>query len=102
MTNVVKHSKATEAVIEVTCDGGEQCIFSVTDNGVGFDVNTVRRGIGMDGQPAVFLKAKPKTDLSKCTKCGLCSTLCPMGSIDAADTSNITGICIKCQACVKS
>jgi len=60
------------------------------------------RPLGIDGQPAVFLKAKPKTDLSKCTKCGLCSTLCPMGSIDAADTSNITGICIKCQACVKS
>ena len=57
--------------------------------------------LGTDGKPAVFLKAKPKTDPEKCTKCGICATVCPMGSIpkDAPDTC--TGICIKCQACVR-
>ena len=56
--------------------------------------------LGTDGKPAVFLKAKPKTDPEKCTKCGICATVCPMGSIpkDAPDTC--TGICIKCQACI--
>ena len=51
--------------------------------------------LGTDGKPAVFLKAKPKTDPEKCTKCGICATVCPMGSIpkDAPDTC--TGICIK-------
>ncbi len=48
-----------------------------------------------------ILKVKPKTDLSKCTNCGVCAALCPMGSIDAADPSQVTGICIKCCACVK-
>jgi len=48
-----------------------------------------------------FLKAKPMTDPDKCVKCGLCARLCPMGSIDPADFSNIAGKCIKCCACVK-
>lgn len=48
-----------------------------------------------------FLKAKPKTDADKCVKCGLCAKLCPMGSIDPADVSSVTGKCIKCCACVK-
>lgn len=56
--------------------------------------------MGVDGQPAKFLKAKPLTDLDKCTKCGLCAAVCPMGSIDPADVSSVPGICIKCQACV--
>lgn len=56
--------------------------------------------MGMDGQPAKFLKAKPLTDLDKCTKCGVCAAVCPMGSIDPADVSSVPGICIKCQACV--
>ncbi len=58
--------------------------------------------LGTDGKPAVFLKAKPKTDPEKCTKCGICATVCPMGSIpkDAPDTC--TGICIKCHACIKA
>ena len=34
--------------------------------------------LGVDGQPAKFLKAKPLTDLDKCTKCGLCAAVCPM------------------------
>ena len=56
---------------------------------------------GTDGQPAKFLKAKPKTDLRKCTNCGACARLCPMGAIDPADVSNVPGTCIKCQRCVR-
>ena len=48
-----------------------------------------------------FLKAKPMTDAEKCVKCGLCARLCPMGSIDLNDFSNVVGKCIKCCACVK-
>lgn len=55
---------------------------------------------GTDGQPAVFLKAKPVTDRDKCVACGLCARSCPMGSIDAEQGFEAVGICIKCQACV--
>lgn len=51
--------------------------------------------------PINILKVKPKTDLSRCGGCGLCAELCPMGSIDPADVSQVKGICIKCCACVK-
>ena len=50
-----------------------------------------------DGQPAKFLKAKPKTYLSRCTNCGACARLCPMGAIDPKNVSNVPGSCIKCQ-----
>ena len=53
------------------------------------------------GNPINILKVKPKTDLSRCGGCGLCADLCPMGSIDPADVSQVKGICIKCCACVK-
>lgn len=56
---------------------------------------------GTDGQPAKFLKAKPKTNLSKCTNCGACARLCPMGAIDPKNVSNVPGTCIKCQRCVR-
>ncbi|HAB93863.1 MAG TPA: ferredoxin [Lachnospiraceae bacterium] len=55
---------------------------------------------GEDGKPAQFLKAKPFTDAGKCTKCGICANVCPMGSISKEDFSSVPGICIKCQACV--
>lgn len=51
--------------------------------------------------PINILKVKPKTDMDKCTHCGLCASRCPMGSIDPADPSAVKGICIKCGACVK-
>ena len=54
-----------------------------------------------DGAPAKFLKAVPKTDMEKCTRCGTCAKVCPMGSVDMQDPSVTTGVCIKCQACIK-
>lgn len=56
---------------------------------------------GTDGQPAKFLKAKPKTNLSRCSRCGACVRRCPMGAIDPADVTSVPGTCIKCQACVR-
>ena len=54
-----------------------------------------------DGTPARFLKAKPKTHTDLCINCGLCASNCPMGAIDAVDTTVITGTCIKCHSCIK-
>ncbi len=56
--------------------------------------------LGTDGKPAVFLKAKPKTDASKCASCGACANACPMGSISHENFAEVSGICIKCHACI--
>lgn len=53
-----------------------------------------------NGNPVYIQKVTPKTN-SDCTNCKLCVNLCPMGSIDSDDVSNIKGICIKCCACIK-
>ena len=54
-----------------------------------------------DGSAAKFLKAKPKTDINKCTHCQACAKVCPMQSISYEDEADVFGICIKCQACIK-
>ena len=54
-----------------------------------------------NGTPINILKVKPKTDPDKCINCGLCARICTMGSIDPANVASVTGICIKCCACVK-
>ena len=56
---------------------------------------------GTDGQPAKFLKAKPVTNLAKCTNCGACARVCPTGAIDPNNIADVTGVCIKCQACIR-
>lgn len=48
-----------------------------------------------------ILKVKPKLDESKCTKCGICVSACPMGSIKAEEPGVVDGICIKCCGCEK-
>lgn len=65
-----------------------------------------------DGTPALFLKAKPSVDTSRCTLCGRCSTVCPTDCIkltpdDAHHDDSLPhfslqfpGICIKCHACI--
>lgn len=55
-----------------------------------------------DGTGTHFLKAKPVTEASRCTRCGKCASVCPMGSIDKAAPTETGGICIKCHACIKA
>ncbi|MDY4483131.1 EFR1 family ferrodoxin [Butyricicoccus porcorum] len=52
------------------------------------------------GNPVNILKVKPKVN-DRCDACGLCTEVCPMGSIDRTDVRKYTGICIKCGACIK-
>lgn len=52
------------------------------------------------GNPVNILKVEPKVN-DRCDACGLCTEVCPMGSIDRTDVRKYTGICIKCGACIK-
>ena len=52
------------------------------------------------GNPVNILKVKPLVQ-DTCDNCGICVNVCPMGSIDAENVRNYTGICIKCGACIK-
>ena len=53
------------------------------------------------GNPINILKVKPKLDEAKCTKCGICVSACPMGSIKEEAPGVVDGICIKCCGCEK-
>ena len=64
--------------------------------GFGSCVNACQFGamsIGPNGTAVV--------DPEKCTNCGACARLCPMGAIDPEDVYSVPGTCIKCQACVR-
>lgn len=54
----------------------------------------------LQGQTVDIRKVTPKTH-EHCIQCGLCASICPMGSIDFQDFSKLNGICIKCCACIK-
>lgn len=53
------------------------------------------------GNPIDIRKVKPKTDMNRCTNCGICAEICPMSSIDRNNVDTVNGICIKCCACIK-
>ena len=53
-----------------------------------------------NGEPAMFLKALPVTDENKCTGCGECQSVCPMGCYRES-LVEAQGTCIKCQGCVR-
>ncbi len=53
------------------------------------------------GEHINILKVIPKLDASKCTGCGMCVPVCPMGSIKETAPGVVDGICIKCCGCVK-
>lgn len=55
-----------------------------------------RHGVFID-----IRKVKPLTAMEKCTQCGFCAEVCPMGAIDHEDVGSVPGICIKCGACTK-
>ena len=57
--------------------------------------------LDINGNPAKFLKAVPKTKMDLCIKCGVCASVCPMGSVQMDQVVHNTGICIKCQACIR-
>ena len=52
------------------------------------------------GEHIDIRKVKPKVN-DDCCDCGLCATVCPMGSINPEHTREYIGICIKCCACAK-
>lgn len=53
------------------------------------------------GEPVDIRKVIPKTN-ENCNFCNLCVDLCPLGSIDPTDVTRMTGICMKCCACIKA
>lgn len=53
------------------------------------------------GEHINILKVKPKLDEGKCKGCGICVSVCPMGSIKESAPGVVDGICIKCCGCEK-
>ncbi|MCP9751801.1 PAS domain S-box protein [Ferruginibacter sp. HRS2-29] len=47
LNNIIKHAKATRVDINCEENHSHLCL-SITDNGVGFDINTVKRGLGLN------------------------------------------------------
>ena len=78
----------------------EERLDPVQISGTAFPYRDYYKPLNISGEPVRFLKAKPVTNDS-CTDCKLCADICPMGSIDRVNVKNVTGLCIKCCACIK-
>ena len=58
------------------------------------------RGMEEPCDPQRFLILRRDKGLRCPENCGICAEVCPMGSVSTENYSEVTGICIKCQACV--
>jgi signal transduction histidine kinase len=47
LQNIIKHAKATEAIIQIICSDEVVSIF-VEDNGMGFDPDLNKKGLGLN------------------------------------------------------
>ena len=88
-----------KAELDSFADMAAEAVLKGEINPLSGEIGPYYRPLKEDGTPAVFLKAKPLTREKDCYYCGFCVKVCPMGSIDP-DCINVSGICIKCQACV--
>lgn len=96
--------RAAQKVEDLLCDVGEasEALYPAPIAVDGIEpIPAYYTPLGMDGKPAKFLKAKPKTRTG-CIGCGICVAVCPMGSISQEDPTQVPGLCIKCQACIKN
>lgn len=91
--------KLADAAADKLC--AAQGVPAAVQPGGGAPVGPYYTPLGLDGQPAQFLRARPVTDAAKCDRCGICAAVCPMGAIDAKDVFSVPGTCIKCQACIQ-
>jgi len=46
LNNIMKHARATEAMIRLTIEG-QDIVLTIVDNGVGFDISKHRKGVGI-------------------------------------------------------
>ena len=69
--------------------------------GTPFPYSGFYKATDTDKKSVDIRKVQPKTDVTKCTKCGECARICSMGAISTSDCQEITGKCIKCGACIK-
>ncbi len=81
----------------VTSSSGEQ--FSIPGTPYPYTMHYMPKR--SDGSNNDIRKVVPITT-DDCVNCGLCVSLCPMGSIVKDNPKQVNGICIKCCACVKS
>lgn len=97
--------KVVEKILDSLCEGisFEECIADISPVKVEgkepYRAYYVPRD--KDGGAIDLLKVKPVFDKEKCTECGTCAEICPMGSINKDDLGHVDGVCIKCGACVK-
>ena len=87
---------AAEIVKKILCYKGDYPVYVKGE----FPYRNYYQPQDRHGNAIDIRKVKPKVS-DACNRCGLCVTVCPMGSISREDVSKYTGICMKCGACIK-
>ncbi len=74
VNNIIKHSKATEVTIQLMCNKGH-LILIVEDNGIGFNPQQDKDGIGMMNISSRLNTIKGKADIEAGPECGVVATI---------------------------